>query len=50
MSGENADGEIVVTFGGRMYDWRETNLAEQACAMFYGEDRGQPCIITAEAA
>ncbi len=50
VSGENADGEIVATFGGRLYDWRETNLAEQACAMFHGEDRGQGCIITAEAA
>ena len=50
VSGENEDGEIVATFGGRLYDWRGTNLAEQACAMFYGEDRGQPCIVTAEAA
>jgi hypothetical protein len=50
VSGENRDGEIVATFAGRLYDWRATNLAEQACAMFYGEDRGQPCIVTAEAA
>ena len=50
VSGENANGEIVATFGGRLYDWRNTNLAEQACAMFHGEDRGQGCIITAEAA
>ena len=50
VSGENADGEIVATFGGRLYDWRDTNLAEQACAMFHGEDRGQGCHITAEAA
>ena len=34
----------------RMFDWRGTNLAEQARALFYGEDRGQPCIVTAEAA
>jgi hypothetical protein len=50
VSGENPDGEIVATFAGRLYDWRNTSLAEQACAMFYGEDRGQPVIITAEAA
>jgi hypothetical protein len=50
LSGENADGEIVLTFGLRMHDWRTTNLAEQARALFYGEDRGQPCVVTAEAA
>jgi hypothetical protein len=50
ISGENPSGEIVVTWGARIYDWRGTNLAEQACAMFYGEDRGQLCEITAEAA
>jgi len=50
VSCENANGEIVATFGGRLYDWRNTNLAEQACAMFHGEDRGQGCIVTAEAA
>jgi hypothetical protein len=50
VSGENEAGEIVVTWGVRIHDWTGTNLAEQACAMFYGEDRGQPCIVTAEAA
>jgi hypothetical protein len=50
VSGENEAGEIVVTWGARIYDWAGTSLAEQACAMFYGEDRGQPCIVTAEAA
>src|SRR4051794_13936299 len=50
ISGENENGEIVVTWGARIYDWHGTSLAEQACAMFYGEDRGQPCVITAEAA
>jgi hypothetical protein len=50
VSGENADGEIVVTFGGRVHDWHGTNLAEQARALFYGQDCGQPCIVTAEAA
>lgn len=50
ISGENEAGEIVVTWGARIWDWTGTNLAEQACAMFYGEDTGQPCEITAEAA
>lgn len=50
VSGENENGEIVVTWGARIFDWRDTSLAEQACAMFYGEDRGQPCTVTAEAA
>jgi hypothetical protein len=50
VSGENDDGEIVVTFGGRLHDWHGTNLAEQACALFYGEDNGEPCSVTAEAA
>jgi hypothetical protein len=50
VSGENRDGEIVVTWGARIFDWRGTSLAEQAVAMFYGEDRGQACVVTAEAA
>ena len=50
ISGEREDGEIVTTRITRFYDWRETNLEEQARAFWYGEDRGQPCIVTAEAA
>jgi hypothetical protein len=50
MSGENEAGEIVVTFGGVVNDWHGTNLAEQARKLFFGEDRGQPCIVTAEGA
>lgn len=49
-SGEDEAGEIVTTRVTRIYDWRNTNLAEQARTFFYGEDRGQPCIVTAEAA
>lgn len=49
-SGENEAGEIVTTRITRIYDWRDTNLEEQARAFFYGEDRGQPCVVTAEAA
>jgi hypothetical protein len=50
ISGENADGEIVVTYGVRLFDWRGTNLAEQARVAFYGKDLGQPCSVTAEGA
>jgi hypothetical protein len=50
MSGENEDGEIVVTWGARIFDWAGTSLKDQACAMWYGRDLGQPCIVTAEAA
>ncbi len=50
VSGENADGEIVVTWGARIFNWAGTSLAEQACAMFYGEDNGQPCVMPEEAA
>ncbi len=42
VSGEDETGEIVVTWAGRVYYWPESNLAEQACAMFYGRDDGQP--------
>jgi hypothetical protein len=50
ISGENAQGETVVTYGVRLYDWRGTNLAEQARSAFYGSDRGQPCTVTSQAA
>jgi hypothetical protein len=50
LSGENDDGEIVCTSAARIYDWHGTNLAEQAVAMWYGRDEGQPCVITTDAA
>ncbi len=50
ISGENERGEIVCTNAGRIYYWPDTNLEEQAVAMMYGRDEGQPVIITAEAA
>lgn len=49
-SGENEAGEIVATRITRVYNWTETNFEEQACAFWYGEDHGQPCVVTAEAA
>jgi hypothetical protein len=48
ISGENDAGEIVSTNAGRIYDWRDTNLEEQAVAMMYGRDDGQPVIITTD--
>jgi hypothetical protein len=50
ISGENAHGEIVTTRITRTYNWLETNLEEQARAFWYGEDRGQPCVVTADGA
>lgn len=50
VSGEDERGEIVTTAACRVYDWTETNLAEQARVVWYGRDAGQPCVVTAEAA
>lgn len=50
MSGESEDGEIVVTWGARIFNFTGTSLKEQARAMWYGRDLGQPCTVTAEAA
>ena len=50
MSGENENGEIVLTWGARIFNFIGTNLKEQARAMWYGRDLGQPCTVTAEAA
>jgi len=50
ISGENEDGEVVVTHACRVLDWTNTNLAEQARKLWYGRDAGQRCVVTAEAA
>jgi hypothetical protein len=50
ISGENEDGEVVMTNACRVLDWTGSSLAEQACSLFYGRDAGQRCVITAEAA
>ncbi len=50
VSGEDENGEIVVTAACRIYDWAGTSLAEQARAVWYGRDEGQACVVTAEAA
>src|SRR5580692_3007372 len=51
ISGENEEGDIVLTQAGRIYYWPETSLSEQAHSMFYaGHDEGQLCTVTAPAA
>ena len=51
ISGENENGEIVLTQAGRIYYWPESTLEQEARMMFYaGEDTGQRCVITAAAA
>jgi len=49
ISGEDDNGEIVVTQAGRVYYWPDTTLEEEAGRMFYaGNYDGQPCRVTAE--
>jgi hypothetical protein len=51
ISGENEQGDIVLTQAGRIYYWPETSLVEEAHSMFYaGHDEGQRCNVTAPAA
>ena len=51
ISGENEEGDIVLTQAGRIYYWPETSLAEEAHSMFYaGRGEGQLCNVTAPAA
>ena len=51
ISGENEEGDIVLTQAGRIYYWPETSLAEEAHSMFYaGHEEGQVCNVTAAAA
>jgi len=49
LSGEN-DGERSSPSWAAGCLLADTSLAEEACAMFYGRDEGQPCIVTAPAA
>lgn len=49
ISGENEQGEIVLTQAGRVYQWPNTNLEEEARSMFYaGRDEGRICVVTAK--
>lgn len=50
LSGENENGEIVLTNACKIMDLTGTNLAEQARTLWYGSDKGQACDITAKAA
>ena len=50
VSGEDQYGEIAATWAGRIFYWPDSNLAEQACAMFYGREQGRECRVTAKAA
>jgi hypothetical protein len=51
ISGENENGEIVLTQAGRIYYWPESTLEQEARMMFYaGKERDQRCVITAAAA
>lgn len=50
ISGENEDGEVVMTNACRVLDWTGTSLAEQACSLWYGRDAGQRCVVTADIA
>jgi hypothetical protein len=49
ISGENEQGDIVLTQAGRVYNWPNTNLENEAKSMFYaGRDEGQSCVVTAQ--
>jgi hypothetical protein len=50
IAGENDEGDIVTTSGGRLYYWPESSLADHVVEAFFGNDRGQPCVLTAPAA
>jgi hypothetical protein len=51
ISGENENGEIVLTQAGRIYYWPESTLEQEARMMFYADrEEGQGCTITAPAA
>jgi hypothetical protein len=48
VSGEDQNGEIVLTWGARFYHWPETTLEQEARSMFYaGREQGRACHVTA---
>jgi hypothetical protein len=48
ISGEDEQGEVVLTQAGRVYYWPDTNLEQEARLMFHGgRDKGQQCVVTA---
>lgn len=51
ISGEDSQGEIVLTQAGRIHYWPNTTLEEEVRLMLYGgRDEGQLCSVTAPAA
>jgi hypothetical protein len=51
ISGEDKNGEVVLTQAGRIFYWPETTLEGEARLMFYGgREIGQRCVVTAPAA
>jgi hypothetical protein len=50
IAGEDDDGEIVTTSGGRLYYWPGSTLADHVVEAFFGSDQGQQCVLTAPAA
>src|ERR1700738_82550 len=51
ISGEDKNGEIVLTQAGRLFYCPETTIQDEARLMFYGgHDIGQRCVVTAPAA
>lgn len=51
LSGESASGEIVLTGAFRVFDWRQSSLANEA-GMYFCDQQGRPhrCVVTAAAA
>jgi len=48
ISGEDENGEIVLTQAGRVYYWPDRTLEQEARLMFYGgREKGQRCVVTA---
>jgi len=48
LSGEDENGEVVLTWAARFYYWPETTLEDEARGMFYaGRDQGRECHVTA---
>ena len=46
IAGYNEHDDVVLTSAGRIYDWKCTNLEQEARVMFYGRDIGQQCQMT----
>jgi hypothetical protein len=48
LSGEDENGDVVLTWAARFYHWPESTLEQEARGMFYaGHENGLPCHVTA---